>query len=209
LAQQSRPYRSVVRTRQAEATRRAVLQAARRLFARSGYQATTIEAIAAQAEVSVPTVYLAYGSKVGILSALVATAGADPDIRALADEARRESDPARRLRKAARVMRVLMEREAELLDLLWQAGSGHPDLVDAWRQMHRNRHETLTSALEPIVRKRTPAARRRAIDIAWAISSPEMYRLLVTERGWSPDAFEHWLADSLVAQLLTAHDGAC
>jgi prophage antirepressor-like protein len=149
-----------------------------------------------------------HGSKVGILSALVATAGADPEIRALADDARRESDPAHRLRKAARVIRVLMEHEGELLDLLWQAGSGHPELVEAWRQMHRNRHETLTSALEPIVLKLKPAARRRGVDIAWAISSPEMYRLLVTERGWSPDTFERWLADSLVSQLLAAQNDA-
>jgi len=202
VLQRSRPYRSVVRRRQAETTRAAILGAARRLFGGSGYQTTTIEAIAAQAEVSVPTVYLVFGSKVGVLTALVAGAGGDPDIRALAREAKAETDPRHRLEKAAHVMRVLMEREAELLDLLWQAGSGHPDLVAAWRQMHGNRHATLTAALEPVLAGRTPAVRRRAVDIAWALSSPEIYRLLVMERSWTPAAFERWLADSMISQLL-------
>ena len=201
MSQQSRPYRSAVRRRQADATRAAILAAARRSFVESGYQPTTIEAIAAQAEVSVPTVYLVFGSKVAILTALVAGAGGDPDIRAQARDATAETDPARRLRKAAHVMRVILEREAELLDLLWQAGSGHPDLVAAWRQMHGNRHTTLTAALEPVIAGR-PSARRRAVDIAWALSSPEMYRLFVRERGWTAVAFERWLADSMIRELL-------
>jgi AcrR family transcriptional regulator len=199
--EQTRHYTSIVRTRQAEATRAAILAASRRLFLSSGYQGTTIEAIAAQAEVSVPTIYLAFGSKVAILTALVDGAGGDPDIRALAAKAMSETDPVRRLHKAAHVMRVLMEREADLLGLLWQAGSGHPDLVAAWRKMHANRHTTLTAALGLVVGARGPVERKRAVDIAWALSSPEMYRLLVLERGWSPAAFERWLADALVSQL--------
>lgn len=203
MPQQSRPrpYSSPVRRRKADATRAAILAAARRLFASSGYQPTTIEAIAAQAEVSVPTVYFVFGSKTAILTALVAGAGGDPDIRALARAATSETVPRRRLEKAAHVMRVILEREAELLDLLWQAGSGHPDLVAAWRQMHANRHATLTAALGPVLADR-PSARRRAVDVAWALSSPETYRLLVRERGWAPAAFERWLADSLITQLL-------
>jgi AcrR family transcriptional regulator len=205
--ERSRPYRSVVRARQAEATRAAILAAARRLFASSGYQPTTIESIAAKAEVSVPTVYVAFGSKVGILTALVATAGGDPDIRTLAQAARAETNPRRRLLKAAQVMREIMERETEFLDLLWQAGSGHPELVAAWRQMHGNRHATLSSVLEPVLAGRSAAARKRATDVAWAISSPELYRLLVAERGWTPARFEHWLADALVSQLLSDGPG--
>jgi AcrR family transcriptional regulator len=202
MAGRSRPYASAIRKRQAEATNAAILAAARRLFATSGYQTTTIERIAALAEVSVPTVYLVFGSKAAILAALVAGAGGDADVRALAAEATSETDPRRRLRKAAHVMRVLMEREAELLDVLWQAGSGNPDLVKAWRQMHSNRLSTLNVALEPVVMRKRPQARRRAVEITWALSSPEMYRLLVVERGWTPEAFERWLAAALVSQVV-------
>src|SRR6516225_6344519 len=101
MAGRSRPYASAIRKRHAEATSAAILAAARRLFATSGYQTTTIERIAALAEVSVPTVYVVFGSKAAILAALVAGAGGDADIRALAAEATSETVPRRRLRKAA------------------------------------------------------------------------------------------------------------
>jgi len=32
--------------------------------------------------------------------------------------------------------------------------------------------------------------------------SPDVYRLLVTERGWAPERYERWLAATLSDQLL-------
>src|SRR5487761_905337 len=64
-----RDYDSSRRRRQAAQTRADILAAAQRLFAERGYAATTIEAIAAQAEVSEATVYAGFGSKRGILLA--------------------------------------------------------------------------------------------------------------------------------------------
>lgn len=204
MSPQARPYSSELRDRQAEATRQSILRAARRLFARSGYQATTIEKVAAAARVSVPTVYLTFGSKVGILTTLVATAVSDPDIRAVADQTRRETDPETRVRKAAHVMRMSLEREQELTELLWQAGSGNPELVAAWRQMHANRHRTLGDVLRPVfaARRWRAAERESALDVVWVLGSPELYRLLVTERGWRPEQYEDWLAGAMVRDLL-------
>jgi hypothetical protein len=99
-------------------------------------------------------------------------------------------------------MRAILEREAGLISLLLDAGSGDPELVGSWRQMHSQRHRRLTAVLEPILAGRSPAARRRAVDTAWALSSPEVYRLLVNEQGWTPSAFERWLADALTRELL-------
>ena len=47
-----------------------MLEVARRLFAERDYAETTIEAIARAADVAVPTVYAAFQSKRGVLSAL-------------------------------------------------------------------------------------------------------------------------------------------
>lgn len=41
-----------------------------------------------------------------------------------------------------------------------------------------------------------------AVETLWAISSPEVYRLLVRERGWSPGRYETWLANSAISLLL-------
>ncbi|HEX2682258.1 MAG TPA: helix-turn-helix domain-containing protein [Candidatus Dormibacteraeota bacterium] len=172
------------------------MTAARSQFAKLGYQATTIEAIATDAEVSVPTVYATFKSKQGILAALVAGAVSDPEIRKLAVRAEQETDPTRRLRKAAHIMRLALESESELTDILWQAGSGNSELQTARRQMHANRHRRLSEVLAPML----PRTRsRRFVDTVWALSSPEVYRLLVRERGFTPRQFEDWLANSLIS----------
>ena len=58
-----RRYRSAQRTKQASATRREILEAARRLFTSRGFGRTTMEAVAAEADVSVATVYLVFRNK--------------------------------------------------------------------------------------------------------------------------------------------------
>jgi hypothetical protein len=42
----------------------------------------------------------------------------------------------------------------------------------------------------------------RATDILWTLNHPDVWQLLVGERGWTADRFEDWLADALCSQLL-------
>src|SRR3977135_2983693 len=74
-----RPYKSLVRQRQAGDTRRRIIEATRRLLQSEGYAGMTIEAIAQRAEVSAQSVYSIFKSKTGILIELLdqATFGAD------------------------------------------------------------------------------------------------------------------------------------
>src|SRR6476646_8940055 len=96
-----RTYSSPLRTKQAQTTRRAVLEAARDLFTAQGYGATTIDQIAARAGVSKPTVFSAVGNKQTVLSAVrdVAMAGDDEQLsivqRPVAEQVRQEPDPYR------------------------------------------------------------------------------------------------------------------
>ena len=41
-----------------------------------------------------------------------------------------------------------------------------------------------------------------AADIIWATNAPELYQLLVGQRGWSPGRYEHFLADTWRRLLL-------
>ena len=43
---------------------------------------------------------------------------------------------------------------------------------------------------------------RDAADIIHALASPEVYGLLVLDRGWSAERYETWLRQILVDQLL-------
>src|SRR5690349_13522632 len=82
LRTERRPYSSPIRKAHADATRRSIMSAARAVFSDSGYEGATIESVAAAARVSAPTVYALFRSKAGLLSAVVADGGSDPDIRA-------------------------------------------------------------------------------------------------------------------------------
>src|SRR6266545_4417824 len=90
----------------AQATRRRILDAARGLFVERGYVATTIEAIAAEAGVAVPTVYLAFGTKRALLVELldIAAVGDEEPVALLerpwVDEIRHDPDPESQQRRS-------------------------------------------------------------------------------------------------------------
>ena len=66
-----------------EGTRRAILGAARALFAAHGYEQTTIRAVAAQAEVDASMVMRYFQSKAGLFTAAVSTDLQIPDLRSV------------------------------------------------------------------------------------------------------------------------------
>ncbi len=201
----SRRYHSPHRANQAEATKQSIMLAARKVFIANGYQAATIQMIAREANVAVSTLYAVFGSKAAILSAVIKSAGADEDIRSIAQAAMEEAEPRRQLYLATRVIRSIHERETDIEDLLWQAGGGDPDLAAAWRQSHRqqlNRIGELMKRLSGKEALKPGLDVQMAIEIYWALSSPEVYRLLVRERGWSPQQYEDRLGGAAIQLLL-------
>src|SRR5437667_10340968 len=77
-----KPYNSALRAAQARATRRAIVDAAARLFTERGYGATTIDAIAEAAGVSRKTVFTSVGGKTEALKLAIdwAIAGDDEPV---------------------------------------------------------------------------------------------------------------------------------
>lgn len=200
-----RAYSSPARKAGAEATRRAILSAARDVFTMSGYAASTIESVAAAAGVSVPTVYAVFGSKAALLSALVADAGSDADIRAMADRAMIETDPPARLAAAAKVVRAIMQRERGVLGLLREAGTARPELEAARRQVHEQQRSALARALRPIAdagRLRAGVNADEAVATLAAIASPECYAFFLEELRWTGARWERWLTNAAVRLLL-------
>jgi AcrR family transcriptional regulator len=206
-----RAYDSPRRREQALATRRAVLDAARELFVDGGYVATTIEAIAARAGVSPETVYATFKNKRSLLSRLldVSMAGDDAPVpileRPWVQQLRDEADPRRRLRILARNGRLILERSAPIYEVLRGAAAADPEIASLWERNQAQRfagqRELLRSLTERApLRHGLPAT--TAADILFAIGSPETYRLLVVDRGWSADRFERWYADTLARLLL-------
>src|SRR5260221_5003265 len=84
-SREPRRYRSSLRDAQARRTRQRVLDAATAVFLDRGYGGATIRAIAAEANVSVPTVEALFGTKARLLKAAidVAIAGDDEPVAVL------------------------------------------------------------------------------------------------------------------------------
>jgi len=196
------------RQRQARETRSRVVAAARQLFEVRGYATTTIQAIAQEAGVAVPTVYDAFGSKRGILEAARVEMLAESQIPRLMAEAIREPDPGRKLDLAARWLRQQMERSSDVIRAFREGSRFDPDVAADHRRILDNRSrnmERFIDSLAPSLAQGMSA--ETATDLLWMFSNEELYRELVAERGWSPDRFERWLAGTLCDQLLGKHAG--
>ncbi len=161
----TRRYDSSRRREQAAATRREILDAAERLFARDGYRPTTMAALAAEAGVAAKTVYVAFETKSGVLRALwnARLRGDEGEApvaeRAWYREVLDETDPVRRLRLNARNSRAAKVRLGPVLDLIRDAAPADRDIAELW-DAHRGRSTATTSApcSRPCTR-RAPSAR--------------------------------------------------
>ena len=206
-----RAYHSPLREAQAQATRQAVLDAARSLFGTRGVAATTIAEIAAAAEASRSTVVAMFGTKRAILEALFATLarGSDSAEPVRAQEAWRAmleaSDAVELLRRHAHIARTIHERTAELIEIITREAHADPEL-DALRRAGAERRLRDTRAVIDALGERgwlrAGLTRPEATDALWALNHPGLYRSLTSERGWSGAHWERWLADLSSRALL-------
>jgi AcrR family transcriptional regulator len=206
-----RRYHSPRRQEQAAATRRSILDAAQLLFVREGYPATTMEAIAAEAGVALKTVYLAFATKSGLLRALwdlLLKGDEDDDAvdqRQWYLEVMNEPDPERQLRLNARNARVVKLRIAPLLEVIRDAARVEPDTGALWNLIQSDFYANQRAIVESLDAKHALTSGldvRRAADILWTLNHPDLWLLLVGQRGWTPEQFEQWFADTTCAQLL-------
>ena len=203
------------RRERARATRIRVLDAARALFIERGYVATTIDAIADRADVSSETIYSTFGNKRSLLAQLVdvsiaGDSGATPILeRDWVQEMREEPDPRRRLRMLAGQGRAILERRSAVDEVVRGAASADPDIA-ALRDLGKaQRFAGQREFLRIVVGStglREGLDLETAADILYAVSSPETYRLLVLDRGWSGSRFERWYGETLERLLFATVD---
>jgi AcrR family transcriptional regulator len=204
-----RTYDASGRQRDAADRRRAVLTAARHLLSTTSYAATTIPAVARHAGVSPEFVYKAFGDKATMVREVldVAIAGDDepvamrdrPEIARIRDE----PDPREVLRLYAEQAERINARAGALLVVV--AASSDPALVELSTTVQRQRLVGVGRLVDDLRDKHGLAVSpARARDVIWAFSSPEMYRLLTTGRGWTAEHYSQFLTDSWISCLLPA-----
>jgi len=186
---------------QAQQTRERIAEAARRLFAAGGYRATTMEAIAAEAGVAARTVYSAFGAKREILSAICERWLEQARARELAEETMAQADPRSRLRAAAHWLRALYEAGFDVVTLFAAASDEDAQTRALLQAKLAGRNQVMDRVIASLDgAMRIPVAAAQAMYRA--LAAPGVYGELVVESNWSPDAFEEWVAHTLIRELL-------
>jgi AcrR family transcriptional regulator len=195
----ARRYRSPLRAQRAEETRAAVLTAAAEQFAANGWAATGIRDIAARAGVATETIYTHFSSKRALFQAVVdvAVVGDEepvavaerPEFAALAAGSR-----AARIAAAAAFITAIHSRTAVFAGVIREAAAGDEQIAEVL-EATRSRQRQDVGAGMTLILGRSPTIVE--LDEVWALTSPELYLLLVGVTAWSPEHYERWMATTL------------
>ena len=186
-------------------TRREIVRAARRLFARRGFAGTSVQQIAEEAGVAVQTIYSSVGSKSALVLALTDLIDEEAGIPGLNAEVAHDTDPRQLIATGVHLTRQLNGRCGYILGVLFSAGSAEPDaaavVADGIRRHdqgagHAARRLAALGALAPGT---TP---ERAGAVLALMTSPASWQHLTQRYGWSFDEAETWLTGSLTRLLL-------
>lgn len=208
------------RAQRAEATRRRIAEAASRLFAADGYEATTIEAVAEAADVSVETIYKRFGTKRALLRAALDLSIVDtPEPASFREQflslpalqaVRGQSDQAAQLRMLAAFSRATLQRSAPIHRIIADAGTG--DELTEFITTSHTRRRAMQQAMVGLLAANGPLRLTLpdAAETYSALANPDLYQLLTRHHGWTPGQYERWLAETLTHLLLpeTKHQGS-
>jgi AcrR family transcriptional regulator len=191
-----------------------IIDAARRLFLRSGYSKTSVSRIAREAGVAPETVYANFGAKRAILAVVLDLASVGHDTPSAPvdwpEVIRSESDLARKVELLAVVCRAIYERSSAILDVVRAAADSEPELVELLRQNQQHRlaaQANIIGQLADARALRPGVSVEEAPDLYRIVASPEVYGLLVRDRGWDPAQYEHWVFRTLCGLLLDPEPG--
>lgn len=201
-----RAYDASGRRASAEERRGRILEIARNLFGRYGYGATSIERIAGEASVAVPTVYAMYRSKRALLFALLDQADAQADVAGLLRDLHAAAgNPRKQLRRLVSFTCRFYSQAGDIVDIARGAGSTDEDLLALWQEGEARRfrgQSPLVDAWDHAGALRKGLSAKEALDILWAMTGADHYRLFVVDRKWPAARYEAWLEDTLARLLL-------
>ena len=199
-----------------------MVRAAYTLFCANGYVGTTMNAIAAEADMAVQTLYYTFHNKAELLGEALgaAIAGFDEwrkpppepivtdELLALHgwwDDFTGQTTSDRALASFLEPGSRILERVAPLIAAM-NGGFGDPDAEAILRTAENRRVDTYRTAIAVIAAKpgglRAGLDESTATDILVALFSAETYRALAHGRGWSNQRCRAFFEDVLTHQLL-------
>jgi AcrR family transcriptional regulator len=193
------------RAEYAEATRRAIIAAARELFVERGYTATKVDEVAALARVSPATVYAVAGGKQGLLHTLVDDWTQAPEV-----------DEAYQAIAASETAHGVLDIVASTCRRMRCDWGDVMKIVLATAPLDETAAATLRTATERYRAGTLLAARRLADlgalkpgvtvddanDMLWFFFGYSGFFTLMDDNGWSADRSEEWLREMAAIAVL-------
>jgi AcrR family transcriptional regulator len=185
----------------AQATRQAIVDAARRLFSERGYFSTKVDEIAALARVAPATVYAVSGGKRGLLSTLIEVWATAPII----GSTEAMDDPVAIIRLVAKAYRSTQEEFGDILRVLLataphdRAISGTLKAVTA---KYREAFVPIAQRLLDLGALRDRMDVKQAVDVFWFYFGYASFSTLHDDNGWSYERSERWIWDEARRALL-------
>jgi AcrR family transcriptional regulator len=205
-----RSYDASGRRAAAQRRRLSILAAARDLFVEGGYAATSVQAVAERAGVSLDTVYAVVGRKPQLLLAVhdmalaegpaPLPAGQRDYVRAVQEAPTAEA----KIRTYASAMARVLPRSVPIMRALREAGATEPECAaqhDAISERRAANMRRFVADLRATGELRPELSDDDAADLVWSLNSPEWFTL-VTSRGRTPEQYADLLADVLLRSLL-------
>lgn len=204
-----RPKQGIKRREEyAQATRQAIVDAARRLFSERGYFSTKVDDIAALARVAPATVYAVSGGKHGLLNALLEILGTAPIVAASLNTIEAMNDPAAIIRLVAKGCRRNREEFGDIMRVLLTTAP-HDEAVSEILQAAtadcRQGFLPVAHRLSDLGALREGMDAKQAVDVFWFYFGYGGFSILHDENGWSYDRAEQWLAEEASRALLQGH----
>ncbi len=189
----------------AERTKVRIIDAANKLLLESGYHSVGLEAVAAAAGVSRQTVYDRFGSKAGLLRAMISRS---EELAGLPERLRNvsaQTDGLAMLRAMLDTAAAVDPKVYAQSRLVYAARLDDPVAAEMWSWRLDSRRAGMGAIFRKLAgegRLRPGIAEEVAADVAWAIASPHQYEYLVVERGWSLKRYRAHLEETISARLL-------
>lgn len=189
----------------AEATRQAILQAARELFERQGFFTTKVDEIAALARVAPATVYAVSGGKQGLLRTLAEIWTSAPEVAAKMRKIEEVRDPQEILRLCATTCVVMKQKYGGLIRVILDTAPHDCSVAETLATAtghYRAALALVAGRLRALDALRPGIDAETALGLLWFYFGYSALFTLVDESGWSYDQAEKWLGDAAIQALL-------
>ena len=193
------------RAEYAEVTRRAIVDASRRLFSQKGYFATKVDEIADAARVSPATVYGVTGGKAGLLRTLIDEWSDAPVVEQTRKQIEQLDDPMKIIRVVAALTNDMRRDYRDIMRVVLATAphdSAAAEGLDIATKRYRAGLRAAAQRLARLKALRDDIDIDRALDVLWFYFGYSGFFTLVDDNGWSYSQAEDWLCTEAAHALL-------